>query len=153
VATGAVCDDLRAHLRSQSVITGQIGRRPASVEAEFLGQANPLVAARTGHQRHVHRVDRRLRIQVRLDGVNTVAVRAHWRLRIAARYCLSVDALSKFLLHRPMTFGTGARNVELEDRRLGIAGGQNLVRAVTIGAHGSLLGTGCNRATVDALLI
>jgi hypothetical protein len=90
---------------------------------------------------------------VRLDGVNTVAVGAHRRLPVAAGDRLPVNALRVFILHRAVALGAGLGHVELEDGGLGIAGAQDLVRAMAVGAHCRLLGTGSNRAPVDAFLV
>src|ERR1039458_6334170 len=59
------------------------------------------------------------------DGVNAVAVGAHWRLPVAACDRLAVDALYVLLPDIVVTLGTGYGNVEFANRRLGIGGGQN----------------------------
>ena len=88
---------------------------------------------------HVGRSHRRIRVLWRLDGVNAVAVSAYRRLPVAARDRLAVGALHVLLLNVVVALGAGCRNVELVDRRFGIAGAQDVVLPVTVGADGSFL--------------
>jgi hypothetical protein len=90
---------------------------------------------------------------VRLYGVDAVAVGTDGSLGIAARDRLAVDALDEFCFHAFMTLGAGRRNVEFEDRRFGVAGGKDLVRAVAVGADRGLLGTGSDGASMNTLLV
>ena len=89
----------------------------------------------------------------RLDGVNPVAVGADRRLPVAARDRLSVNALHVLQLYIVVTLGTGGGDVELVDRRLGIAGAQDVVLAVAVGANRSFIGAGGDRLAVYAFLI
>src|ERR1700757_1071206 len=121
------------------MIAGQIGSRSPSLKTKFLREPHSLMAARAGNLCEILRRHRGVGIAVRLDGMNAVTVGAHWSLAVAAGDCLPVDALHEFLLHGLMTLRTGARDVELENGRLGITGGQDFVRAVTVGANRSFL--------------
>jgi len=98
-------------------------------------------------------VDRGVRIETRLDGVDAVAIGADRGERVALGDGLSVDALQEFGFHRLMALATGGGNVELEDGGLVIAGAANFVGAVAIGADGGLGGSGSHGAPVYALLI
>src|ERR1700688_1880721 len=97
MATGTVSDHLRASPRRQSVITGQIRGLTAALHSEFLGQTHAFMAARACGLTYVLRRDRRVRVGVSLDGVNSVAIGAHRRLPVALGDGLSVDALLEFL--------------------------------------------------------
>src|SRR4029077_2589135 len=121
------------------MIAGQIGSGSSSLKTKFLREPHSLVAARAGDLCEILCRHRRVGIEVRLDGMNAMTVGANRSLAVAACDSLPVDALHEFLLHRLMTRRTGARNVELEDGRLGIAGRQDFMRAVTVGANRSFL--------------
>ena len=121
------------------MIAGQIGSRSPSLKTKFLREPHSLVAARAGELCQILCRHRGVGIEVRLDGMNAMTVGAHRSLAVAAGDSLPVDALHEFPLHGLMTLRTGARDVELEDGRLGIAGGQDFVRAVTVGANRSFL--------------
>ena len=97
------------------------------------------MAARTSDLGEVLRRDRRIRIQVSLYGVNTVAISAYGSLPVSTRNRLAMNALCKLCLHGAVTFGASCRNVELENRRLGIACGQDFMGTVAIGAYGSFV--------------
>ena len=85
--------------------------------------------------------------------MDSVTVRAHRRLTIAARNRLAMDALHKFLLHGLVTLGTGRGHVETEDRRFVVGGSENLVRAMTIRADRSFLRACRDRLAVHALQV
>src|SRR5579864_3501814 len=85
--------------------------------------------------------------------MNAVAIGAHRRLTVAASDRLAMNALHEFLLHGLVTLRAGDRHVELEDRRLGIAGSENLVRAVAVGTHGSLIRSSGDCPAMHALLV
>ena len=153
VATGAIRHDLRASLRGQSVVAGQVSGLAAARHSKFLRKAHAFVAAATGHRAHVLGRDRGIRIGVRFNGVNAVAIGAHRRLPVAFGDGLSVDALFEFLGDRVVTLAAGRRHIELEDGRLGILGVENLVRSVAVGADRGLLGSGRDRMPVDALRV
>ena len=72
---------------------------------------------------------------MRLDRVNSVAVRAYRRHPIAARNSLPVDALVEGLFDVGVALAAGSRNVELGDGRLGVVGRGDLMRAVAISAY------------------
>ena len=147
VATGAVGDDLRTEFGSQPVIAGKIGagrgrlrRRTPAKGARLRGSGRRWSAAR------FCACNRRVGIEVRLDGVNAVAIGADRRLRVAAGDGLPVDALHELGLHRLMALGAGQRNVELEDGRFLVAGAADFVHAVAVGADGGLGGSVGDRA-------
>src|SRR5690349_5195463 len=97
VTARTIRNNLRAETRCQPVIAGEISRGAASLNAEFLRQTYSFVAACTRDLCDVLRRHRRVRIRVRLDGVNAVAVSAHRSLPVPLRNSGSVDALLKFL--------------------------------------------------------
>src|SRR6476659_1878242 len=103
-----------------------------------------------GQRRRGHRG---LRILMRLDGVNTVAVGAYGRLPVAAGDRLAVDALRVFRCKRAVAPRAGGVHVELEDGRLRIADGQNVMRVVAVRADGGSLRTRRHRAAVHTFLI
>ena len=90
---------------------------------------------------------------MRLDRVDSVAVRADRGQPVAARDCLPVNALHEGLVDCRMALAAGGRNIELVDRRLGVVGGKNLVRAVAIGADRGLLRSFFDGAPMHAFLI
>jgi hypothetical protein len=153
MATGTIGHDLRAQLGGEAVIARQVGGGPASLEPELLRQPHAFMAARAGRPRQVLGGDGGIRINVRLDGVNAMAISTDWRLRISAGDRLPVDAPHELLLDGGVAFGTGDGHVELENGRLWIARRQNLVRTVAIGADGGLLGACCHGASVHAFPI
>ena len=121
------------------MIAGQIGSGSSSLKTKFLREPHSFVAARARHFCEILCRHRGVGIEVRLDGMNAMTVGANRSLAVAAGDSLPVDALHEFLLHGLMTLRTGARDVELEDGRPGIAGGQDFMRAVTVGANRSFL--------------
>ena len=82
VATGAVGDDLRASAGREAVIAGKVSGLATAFDAEFLREAHAFVAARAGGLRQVRGRHRRIRIEMRFDGVNAVAVGADRRLPV-----------------------------------------------------------------------
>ena len=73
---------------------------------------------------------------------------ASCRARSPARGCSA-----RIPVHIAVALGAGSRNVELVDRRLGIAGAEDVVLAVAVGADRGLVRTGGNRLAVNALLV
>ncbi len=153
VAAGAIRNHLRASLRRQSVVAGQIGGLAASFHSELLRESHAFMAASTGRRAYVLRRDRRVGIGVRLDGVNAVAIGAHWRLPVALRDSLSVDALLEFLGDRVVALAARRRHVELEDGRLRVLGVEDLVRTVAVSADRGFLGSGSDGMSVNALRV
>src|SRR5438105_15074967 len=100
------------------------------------------MTARTGDPGQVHRRDRRLGVDVRLDGVDSMALRAHRSLPIPTSDGLAVAALRTLFLHCTVARCTGFRHVELEDGGFRILGGQALLYTVTVGTDGRPLGSG-----------
>src|SRR3954452_23254929 len=129
VATGAVRDDLRSQARRQSVIARQISRGSAPFDAKLLRQSDAFMASRAGGLGYVLRRYRRIRVRVRLDGVDPVAVGAHGRLPVRPREGLAVDALLKLLRNLLVALAACQRNIEFEDGRLRIFSVENFVRA------------------------
>jgi len=121
------------------MIAGQIGSGSSSLNTKFLRESHSLVAARARDLCEILCRHQGVGIEVRLDGMNAMTVGAHRSLPVAAGNGLPVDALHEFLLHGLVTLRTGGRDVELKDRRLGITGGQDFMRAVTVGANRSFL--------------
>ena len=93
------------------------------------------MAASAGGASQVLRRYRRIGVNVRLDGVNSVTVGAHRRLGNAAAHRLAVNALHELLFHSGMALAAGFGNIEFEDGRFVVAGGANLVNAVAVRAH------------------
>jgi len=153
VATSAIGDHLRAFPRRQPVVAGQIRGLAAPFHAEFLREPYSLMAARTGCLGYILRGDWGVGINVRLDGVNSVAVGADRRLRVAVADRLAVDALRELLLHPVMALAAGGGNVEFEDGRLVITRGANFMDSVAVRAHRRRGGSGRHRSAVDALLV
>src|SRR5580692_2798215 len=90
---------------------------------------------------------------MRLDRMDSMAIRTYRRLPIASPDCLSMDARAKFFLHIPVALCTGCGNIELEDRRLGIVRGKNLVHSVAIGTDCGFIRARSHGAPMDAFLI
>ena len=57
---------------------------------------------------------------MRLDRVDPVAVRAHWRLRIPPQQRLPVNALHERVVHVRVALAAGRRNIEFVDWRLSV---------------------------------
>lgn len=90
---------------------------------------------------------------MRLDRMNAVAIGADRCLPISLGDGLSVNALLKFRRDRVVALAARQRNIELEDRRLGIFGVENLVRPVAVGADSGLLRSVRDGVSVHALLV
>src|ERR1039458_242890 len=82
-----------------------------------------------------------------------MAVRADRRQPIALEDALPVDALHEGVFDCRMALSAGLGNIELVDRRLLIVGGEYLMRAVAIGADGSLLRPIFDGLPMHALLV
>ena len=117
------------------MITVQITRHAVSGHAELLRKPHPFMAASAGVARKVLLRDRRVRVCVRLDRVDSVAVRADRSLPITSRQRLPMNTLDECLLDRRVALSAGRRNIEFVYRRLNILGGKYLVRAMTIAAN------------------
>src|SRR6266550_5606044 len=90
---------------------------------------------------------------MRFDRMDTMAIGADGRQSIATCDRLSMDTLSEFALHLGVALCTGRGDVELEDRGLGVAGGQNFVGSVAVGANRGFVGSSSDCLPVDTLLI
>ena len=90
---------------------------------------------------------------MRFNVVDAMAIGTNRGLRVAASDCLSVDTLHELALDWAVTLSARLRNVELEDRRPLIIGGQNFVSAVAIGANRGLRRSICDGLPVDTLLV
>jgi len=90
---------------------------------------------------------------MRFDGMDAMTVGANWRQSVATRDRLAVDTLRELLLDFAMAFGTSRRNIELEDRRLGVASSKDFVRSVAIRADGGFVGSRRNCFSMDAFFI
>src|SRR5262245_42383374 len=123
------------------------------LDSEVLGESHPLVTARTRALCKCLCGNGRIRIQVRLDAVDSMAIGADRRLPVALFDCLAVDASHELLLHTVVTLRAGSRNIELEDRRLWIARRKNVMNAMAVGTDCCLVRTGSNRLSVHALLV
>src|ERR1700675_701154 len=81
----------------------------------------------------------RLRVLVRLDGMNAVTIGADRRLPFSPCHRLAVDTLFEFLRHAAVTFSTRDWDIELENGRFGICRSQNFVGSVTVRANSGRL--------------
>ena len=90
---------------------------------------------------------------MRFDVVDAMTIGTNRGLRVAMSDGLSVDTLHELALDWAVTLSTRLRNVELEDRRLLIVGGQNFVSAVAIGANRGLRRSIGDGLPVDTLLV
>ena len=95
VAAGAIGDDLRSEAGGESVIAREVGSGAASLNTEFLREANAFMAAGASDLRNILRGYGRVRIGVRLNGVDAVAIGANRSLPVALRDGGSVNALLK----------------------------------------------------------
>jgi len=64
-----------------------------------------------------------------------------------------VNALRKGLLDLDVAFAAGFRDVEFVNRRLGVVGGEDLMRSMAIGADGGFGGAFLDSAAVHTFLI
>ena len=115
MAACAICNDLRTQLGRQPVIARQVSRHSPALDAKLLGQTHSFMASGAGYSRQVLRGDGRIRIEMFLDGVDTVTIRAHRRLPVSTSYRPSVNALRELLFHILVTFGTSRGYIEFED--------------------------------------
>ena len=153
VATGAVGGDDRAAFRGQPVIAVEVAGDTVAGHAKLLRKAHALVAAGADVAGKILLGDRRVGVGGRLDGVDAVAVGADRGELVAARDGLPVNALLEGVCDVRVALAAGGGNVELGDRRFGVAGGENFVRAVAIGADGGLLRAVGDGAAVHAVLV
>src|SRR5436305_5805112 len=153
MATGAIGYDLRSELRCQSVVARQIGSLATSGYTEFLRQPNSFVAAGAGSLRNVLGRHRRIRVRMRLDGMDPVAIRARRSLPISFRQRRAVDAPLELFGDGVVALAAGLRHIELENRRLRILCVKDLVSAVAIGADRCFGGAIGHRMPVNALPI
>jgi len=85
--------------------------------------------------------------------MDAMAVGANRRLPVSSRNGLTVNALLELAFDWAMALAAGMGNVEFEDRRLGVSGGRNVVRSVTIGTYCGLFHTLGHGLTVHAFPI
>lgn len=85
--------------------------------------------------------------------MNTVTVGANRRLPVAARDCLTVDALYVLLLDVVVTLGASYRNIEFVDWRFRIGSCQDVMLTMAIRTNGGLVGTRSHRFAVNTLLV
>src|SRR4029079_2130195 len=130
-----------------------ITRGPAAGNAKLLRERDAFVTLRAASGSESLRGLRRGRIDVRLDAVNPVTIRADRRARYTARDCFSMYALIVFIRDVRMTLPAGLRYVRFEDRRAGFRPRRYVVALMTIGAYGGFLIAMQDSASVDALLI
>ncbi len=90
---------------------------------------------------------------MRLDGVDAVAVGAYRRKLVAPRDGLPVNAVIEGLLDLSVALAARGRDIEFVDRRFGVVGGADLVRAMAVSADSSFGGTLFRRAAVHAVLV
>ena len=90
---------------------------------------------------------------MRLDGVDAVAIGADWRLAIAARDGLSVNAGVEGALNVGVALSASGRHMGLGDGRLGIIGRKDCMITVAISADGGFLGAILNGTTMHTVLI
>ena len=115
VATGAVSYHRRAALRCQSVITIQISRNAITGHAKLLRQPHSLMAARAGCASQILLGDRRIGIDMCLDRMDAVAIRANRCQSVTATDALPVNALHEGISNRGMALAAGLRNIEFVD--------------------------------------
>ena len=115
VTARTIRNDLRAEARCQSMVAGQIGCGAASLYAEFLRQTYSFMTACTRRLRDVLCRHGRVRIGVRLYGMDAVAICADWSLPVSLRNSGTVDALLKFLRDLLVALAASERHIELED--------------------------------------
>lgn len=135
------------------MIAGEISRGATPLNAEFLREAYSFVAARAGRLRQILRIHRRSGVEMRFDRVDSVAIGADRRHPVSVPYRLAVDAVFELLGDVLVALTAGGRNVEFKDRRFGISGIENFVRAVAIGANRGFFRTGGDRVAMHALLV
>src|SRR5690242_16926153 len=82
-----------------------------------------------------------------------MAIRAGRRELIAARDGFAVNAGVESVLDIGVALPAGGRNIELVDRRFGLVGGQDFMRAMAIGTDGGLQGALLDGTSVHAVLI
>ena len=76
--TGAIGHDLGTQFRRQAVIARQISGGTAAFHAEFFVEAHALMATGAGDALvRFAALTERIRIQMRLDGMNSMAISAH----------------------------------------------------------------------------
>src|SRR5436309_7778175 len=115
VTARAVGHLLRVQLRGEAVIAVEVRAGAAARHIELLRQLDALVTLRARRLRQRLRGDRRSRINVRLDHMYAVTIRADRRLRIAATDGLAVNALHKLLRDVRVALAAGLRHIEFED--------------------------------------
>lgn len=122
-------------------------------DAKFAREPNAFVTTGTGITREVLLGNRGVRVLVRFNGVDAVTICANGRELIAARDGLSVNAGVEGVLNVRVALSARGRDIEFVDRRLGIGGREDRVRAVAIGAHGGFHGSVLDGTTVHAVLV
>src|SRR6202007_2696083 len=134
------------------MIAGGVGGHASPGKAVLLRHAHALMTIGTGGLGDVAGENRRLGVEMRLDGVDAVAIGTYRGFPVPARDRFAMDALRVLLLHIAVALGAGARNIGFVDTRPGVIGRADLVAAVAIGADRGLGGTGGYRSAVHALL-
>ena len=153
VATGAVGRNYRAAFRGQAVIAVEVAGDAIAGHAEFLRQTHAFVAGSAGVAGEILPGDGGVGVGGRLDGMDAVAVGADRGELVAARDGLPVNALHESVCDIGVALAAGGGHVELGDGRFGVAGGENFVRAVAIGADRGLLRAVGDGAAVHAVLV
>ena len=135
------------------MITGEVSTRAAAFDAEFLREAYAFVAAGASGARKIFRGDGGVGIEMRLDGVNAVAIGADRCERIALTDGLAVNALHELGFDRLVALGAGGGNVEFENGGFVVAGAADFMHSVAIGTDGSLGGSIGDSAAVHAFFV
>ena len=142
VATGAIGNRLRPGLSRQAVVAVLVTGDAVGRKVEPPVELRVAVTARAGGGGHVGHEDGRGGIPRGQNVVLAMAVGAGGRRPHPSRHRAAVDALLILSERLAVTVAAGCTHVSFGDRRAGIGGRQDIVRAVTIVASRSLLSLG-----------
>lgn len=109
------------------MIAVHVGGDAVTGNAKLARKANSFVAASAGVARKILLRDGRVGILVRLNGVDSVTVRADGRKLVPASDRLAVNARVEGVLNVGVALPAGSGDVELVDWRLRIVAGQDRV--------------------------
>ena len=153
MTTRAVRGNNRPALGSEAMVAVHVCRYAIPRNSKLARQPHTFMATSTRITRQVLFRYRRVRIVMRLDGVDPVAVGARRSLPVAVREGGSMDTPLEFFSDRLVALAAGCGHIEFEDWGFRIFCIKDFVPAVAVGAHRRFFRAVRDGVSMHALLI